>query len=59
MVLDEGMSPRQVVTGLLAEADAMRDGRVLTPVGMLQRVDAARGEIARLRLAQHEKVGAG
>jgi hypothetical protein len=55
-ILDEQVSPREVVIALLAEAAAVREGRVPDPVAMLQRVDDVRAQIARLPLEQREHV---
>ena len=55
VVADGSATPREVVLGLLAEADAVRHGRVPDPTGLLQRVDAAREQIRRIDLGHREQ----
>ncbi|MFB9443017.1 hypothetical protein Dvina_51340 [Dactylosporangium vinaceum] len=55
VVVDRSATPREVVIGLLAEADAVRHGRVPDPTGLLQRVDAAREQIRRIDVGHREQ----
>ncbi|GIJ10566.1 hypothetical protein ACFFMR_15130 [Micromonospora andamanensis] len=55
VVVDGSGTPREVVLGLLAEADAIRHGRVPDPTGLLQRVDAAREQIRRIDVGHREQ----
>lgn len=54
MILDESTAPREAVISLLAEAHAVREGRVPDPAGLLQRVDAAREQIRGIDVAHRE-----
>jgi len=55
-ILGEHASSREVVTGLLVEAAAVREGRVPDPAALLARVDNALTEVRRIRVGQREQV---
>lgn len=55
VVVDGSATPWEAVLGLLAEADAVRQGRIPDPAGLLQRVDAARDQIRRIDLGHREQ----
>ncbi|WP_433221261.1 hypothetical protein ACQP00_20125 [Dactylosporangium sp. CS-047395] len=54
VVVDQSATPREAVTGLLSEADAVRAGRIPDPTALLQRVDAAREQILRVDVGHRE-----
>ncbi|MFY1674082.1 hypothetical protein ACN27G_29720 [Plantactinospora sp. WMMB334] len=55
VTLDDSATPREAVSSLLAEAHAVREGRIPDPAGLLQRVDAAREQIRRIDVAHREQ----
>ncbi|MFI0797194.1 hypothetical protein ACH4OY_31645 [Micromonospora rubida] len=55
VVVDGSGTPQEVVLGLLAEADAIRHGRVPDPTGLLPQVDAAREQIRRIDVGHREQ----
>jgi hypothetical protein len=55
-IIDDDTSPREVVLDLLADAVAVRDGRILDPSTLAARVDEARARAAHFPAAQREEI---